>query len=746
MKKILEYTIYTGIFALLLTPFIIDKTLFFPFITGKAFFFRTIVEIIGLAWMLLALKHEEYRPRASWIAYGVISFLVVMGIANFFGENPFKSFWSNYERMEGYVTLLYLAVYFFVASTMMKTTTLWMRFFNTSIGASFSMSVYAIIQLTGNATINQGGTRVDGTFGNASYLAMYLVFNMFIAAFLFVRSEVKELRWWYGGTILLNGIILYHTATRGAFLGLLAGLLLMLVIMLFNHKQKKWLRNTIISIMVGIVVLTFALGKAQNTDFVRNSDTLNRIAPFLSVEGVKQQALSRVQIWGMAIEGFKERPLLGWGQENFNFIFNKYYSPEMYAQEQWFDRAHNVFFDWLTAGGIIGIIAYLSLFVSPLLYLWVPHTKRFLGSVRTRFMRYVDDKERDGLGYTERAIVIGMFLAYFVHNFFVFDNIVSYFYFFSFLAFIHAIYRPEKPLAGVCFRLSPSIRQYVALPLVLVLFMASFFFFIAEPIQANKTLIEGLKTSSEGVQVDLADFEQAATFNTTGSQEIREQFIQFAVRVIGANVPADFKNTVARSAEGAMLDYIERVPNDARLYVFLSTLYGAERDYKKERAVLLKALELSPRKQQILFGLGGNYVNSGNSAEGFATLKAAYDLAPTYREAVINYAATALYEGRTDIAYPLLIDAFGTRFADDDRIIQAYEARGDFAAIVEIYEGRRDRNPNNPQLRIQLAAAYIQVGRRSDAIAEIREAIRIEPGFRQQGEFYISEIEAGRNP
>jgi O-antigen ligase len=63
----------------------------------------------------------------------------------------------------------------------------------------------------------------------------------------------------------------------------------------------------------------------------------------------------------MVYQGFKEKPVFGWGQENFNYVFNKYYNPAMFDQEQWFDRAHNEFLDWLIAGGLPAFFLYISL-------------------------------------------------------------------------------------------------------------------------------------------------------------------------------------------------------------------------------------------------------------------------------------------------------------------------------------------------------------------------------------------------
>ncbi|PCI30362.1 hypothetical protein COB55_00135 [Candidatus Wolfebacteria bacterium] len=745
-KQSLLYIIFAGIFAVLLTPFIVDKTLFFPFITGKAFYFRTIVEIISLAWILLALKDESYRPRASWIAYSLGAFLVIIGLADLLGENPLKSIWSNFERMEGYVTLLHLGAYFIVLATVINTKKLWNIFFNASVLASVGMSVFAIFQLAGKAVINQGGVRVDGTFGNASYLAIYLLFNIFITAFLFSRSKGILVRWWYSGAILLQGIILYYTATRGAFLGLLAGIGFTLVLMLFNNNQKGSARGIIAGVMIAIVLVGAGLSAAKDTKFVQESDTLIRIAPFISLDGLKQASLSRVQIWNMAFNGFKERPLLGWGQENFNFLFNTHYSPEMFAQEQWFDRAHNVFFDWLTSGGILGLTAYLALFITAFMHMWIPHTKSFLGRVKSWFRHRLEDDDEMSLGYTDRAILSGLFVAYFVHNLFVFDNTVSYIMFFTILAFLHSVYHMPKDLFKPLFNLPTNVRKYIVIPVVIIVFLASSFFFVVQPVNANRALLGGLAPNKEGIMANLESFKKAVKHKTTGGQEIREQLVQFSVRINGFDLPDKVKTEIGDFAEEAILEYIEQVPNDARLYVFLSTFYSSRGDRAKELDALIKALELSPKKQQIMFGLGAHYVNTGNVEKGFEVLKEAYDLAPEYREAVVNYAATALYQRRTDIAYPLLIDSYGTRYVSDARIIQAYNAIGDIVAIILIYEELVKNNPNDSQNRTQLAAAYLQVGRRGDAVTELREAIKFAPEFKEQGEYFIAEILAGRNP
>ncbi|MDD2225310.1 MAG: hypothetical protein PHP97_04110, partial [Candidatus Shapirobacteria bacterium] len=71
MKSVsnLKIVICLGLYALLLTPFIVSGSLFFPYITGKAFYFRIITEILFSLWLILALLDKKYRPQKSPVLF-----------------------------------------------------------------------------------------------------------------------------------------------------------------------------------------------------------------------------------------------------------------------------------------------------------------------------------------------------------------------------------------------------------------------------------------------------------------------------------------------------------------------------------------------------------------------------------------------------------------------------------------------------------------------------------------------------
>ena len=193
----LRWGVLAGVFLVLFTPFIIASggiipNLFFPFITGKNFAFRILVELTLLLYVLLAFVEPKYRPRASWIMWAALALVVWLGISTLTSVDPIKSFWSNFERMDGYINILHLFAWFVITGAVLTADNLWERFMDVSIFAGALMGIDAVLQLMHVVAISsQSGPRVDTTFGNATYLAVYMLFNIFITLFMLARRSGK---------------------------------------------------------------------------------------------------------------------------------------------------------------------------------------------------------------------------------------------------------------------------------------------------------------------------------------------------------------------------------------------------------------------------------------------------------------------------------------------------------------------------------------------------------------------------
>src|SRR3989344_3229408 len=128
LNKVLHWLVLGGLLLLALTPLLVSTSMFFPFITGKGFFFRAVTEIILALWIILALRDPNYRPRRSWILLTMSAWLLVTALATAWGANPYRSFWSNFERMEGLISYLHLFAYFLVLISILRRAKTWKIF------------------------------------------------------------------------------------------------------------------------------------------------------------------------------------------------------------------------------------------------------------------------------------------------------------------------------------------------------------------------------------------------------------------------------------------------------------------------------------------------------------------------------------------------------------------------------------------------------------------------------------------
>ena len=653
-KQILRGIIFAGLFLVPFAPFLVSSSLFFPFITTKAFAWRIIVEIVFFAWVILTLLDAEHRPKKSLISYAVIAFTIIIGLADMLGVAPVKSFWSNFERMEGFITLLHLGMLFMVISSVFKEVD-WKRWWNTSLVASFLMVLYCVLQIIGLKTINQGGVRVDGTLGNAIYLAVYMLFHIFIAV-LFMWREWKNvaLKWVYGLLIFTQLFVLYHTATRGAILGLLGGLLVMAVLNIRN-REDKFARKISTSILIGLVVLIGGFFLIRNTNFVLSSPVLSRFSslPSLDSEEIKRQG--RYFVWPMAFEGFKDRPILGWGQENFNYVFQKYYSPEMFSLEPWFDRAHNIFLDWAVAGGLLGLLSYLALYFTLLFSIW--------------------KKKSDNLSYAEKSILTGLVAAYFLHNFFVFDHLISYILFFSLLAYIHF-----KSSSEPFWHWSTSEIQSkrIVLPIVSIFLLLSVYFLNIKPIMANVFLIEGLKSIQiPGKMLSVRGyFEKAYNTSRLGRPEVIEHISANSVTVLSSDISMEEKNNFFNFAKGTILKETSDLEKDARYQLMTGSFLSTMGFLDDALVHLERAKELIPNKQTIYFEIGAAYINKNEPLKALEAFREAYELAPGYLEAKIIYLIGAIYAGDRNLENKLISELPTKVVSGDNRILSAYKFVG----------------------------------------------------------------------
>lgn len=720
MIHITRWAVLIPLFAVTFLPLYVSNELFFPYITGKAFAFRILVEIALVGYVVLAFMDRRYRPRFTWIAACFGGLVTWMVFANILGVLPMKSFWSNFERMDGWVTLAHLFAFFLVAGSVLSVERLWRRwwFFFVSIAAAVCM--FGLVQLGGAAEIPQGGLRLTSTLGNAIYLAVYLMFSMFAAAWLAVHAKGWT-RYALLSFIPLAALILFFTGSRGPLVGLGAGVVTAAVLWLFLSR-KEWVGGRLTpevkiaaGILLSVVVLAGSLFLIRDQQFVAENPFLARAT---SVFSLGQELTVRGTIWGMALEGVKEDPITGWGQEGFNQIFNKYYQPSLYQQESWFDRAHNMYIDWLVAGGIPAALLFIALLLLGVFALL----------------------RAPGLSRAERILITSALIAYAVQAIVVFDNLFSYVPLVMLLALAHASHGRSIDVLDRAPELKNERNQGFLLGVGAICAVIVVYTVNVPGIRAAHHLVYAL-SPSQNANTNLELFEKALEDGSFASQEIREQMSSFASRVMSEDsTPTQLRELFATRATEEMRKEVAFSPNDARLrvqYAGALESLGAQDEALEQ---LDAAIALSPKKQQIHLSRGFKLYELGRLAEAQQAFRYAYELDPSFSEVALVTASGLIISGDIGGAKQLLIEAIGTATPDNERIFVAYYQAKRWNELVDVARAGVESSNGAPEKRYRLAQALAAAGRFTEARSEIDATVAANPDTRAMGEALKAQI------
>lgn len=738
--KQLEYILRPVIIScLFLVPFIvlyISSSLFFPYITGKGLLFRLLVEISFCSWIVLAVFNKDYRPRKSFILWSVAVTFGVMTLSTIFSEDVGNSFWSNFERMEGLITYWHLLAYFIVLISVMKTDKLWHSFLNTQVLASVMVAFYGLLQLGGLYKIMQGGMRLDATLGNAGYLGGYMLMTFFITAYLLsIKWKEKTWRYTYIFIMLLQSFILFETATRGSILALIGGIIIALIVFIVVGESKNiYLRRVSISLLSLVLLGLVGFYTAKDSMIIKNHPTLSR---FSSISLDDTTTKSRFMIWNMSWQAVKEKPLLGWGPENFPLVFDKYYDPQMYNQEPWFDRSHNVFFDWFVAGGFLGILAYLSMFASAVWYLFRENIKRLKTSLNDR-----------AFNYWQQGTLLAFLGSYFFHNLFIFDNIISYSVFFALLAFIHVRvteFNKSELVSSKVFDLKNKNIITVTTIIAILFFFTSFYFSVAKPALAASALVGAMSAASVGdIDNSLMEFKKVFSYNTLGERQTEEQLLSVASGVVSAtsvpeNLKSEFRNLVSKE----VIPELEANPRLVRERLMLVDYLLKSGNLDSAIAEMEEVRLLSPKKQMIISNLGYMYLFKDNKQKAEIITKESFDLNPKNAEAGKVYALVLIASGKENQALEVLKSLSLTLAVDDERFLNYYFSNKRYNLVSDILRQRVVVQPNNIDLWTNLALSYYAAGNNNEAFKVLDEAIVINPSFKDKALEVRQAIQSG---
>jgi len=827
LEKILLLIIKAVLGLTLFIPFIISKNTLFPFVFGKAIAFQILVEIILFFYLILILINAKYRPqlgfkRDNLIFWTVSLYILMLLIATLTSQDILLSFWGTQERMTGVFSLLHFFAYFIILIGVLQTKKDWLNLLRVNALVIFIFGIHLLIKTKFLTLI---ADRYQGTFGNPDIIGSYLLLALFLIIVLWMvdkecrqgkilsqtaqnhqieqkrcmtltSDKCKKIIWkiFYSLSFIFAFLGLILSGTRAAYVGLFAGFLCFFFLYVFfspnKYKQDragrrlgltpqligglnskyylKILAVLILFLIVGGFLILGVQGKLPSK--ITQISIVNRLISIpLSLEAVSDN--TRILSWQAGMDGFTEKPILGWGPENYSLSFNKYIKSDYfinnyyYANSVQFDKAHNKFFEILAETGLFGLISYLAIFAAAIILLFKKRNKSRELNNNNQFTTQVSERKTTASQKTNlNFLLISLLLAYFVQNLFTFDTPVSYLLFFLSLGFIafmtrtgnksaDEIHKSPLPATGQKPRLIGW--QFIGLFLLIITIPWLSYIGAIKPYFASRASVIAYaawqKPKTENLS--LSYYQRAIGYHTFASREATYQVCREVIRK--ASHP-DFKfNDYFKEYTQLCLENIELRINKkifhfeevlliGKLYSLLSRWDSSYLD--KAETVLKQAMLATPLRSQIYSDLGLILLQKQNYTEALSNFNKALELKGNepynYWQIALVYLGQQNFQAALEFIEKAKIAGYNYNNLEDLSTIGfIYSQLADWEQALVYYQNALNLDPKNIEILGSLSLVYKEKGDTQAARSAAEKILEIAPGIKEEIEKFLRDLE-----
>jgi tetratricopeptide (TPR) repeat protein len=318
--------------------------------------------------------------------------------------------------------------------------------------------------------------------------------------------------------------------------------------------------------------------------------------------------------WQIAFKAWQDRPILGFGPNNFYYAFNKFYDPDFLNYgygETWFDNAHSAIMNTLAVQGLFGLVFYCFIFIF---------------SIYSLFKSY-------RCGYIDLhifSVSFAFLAAHFVHNAFVFENPTSYLCFFFFIAFANQ--STHKPVLATE-KQNKKYEIYFPVYVYLVIFIPILFFIYItdiKPAKANMASFRMMKLVETGQDV-LGLYKKVEKISSPHIDDLRIDFARTAsqqLKALATIGPSERTKSIFLKVHEELNKDLALHPLDIRIHMlFYSLLEDGFAIFNEPKYILElekimdDAMQKSPKRQQIEYMAAAVKTQLRKTAEAEKILK-----------------------------------------------------------------------------------------------------------------------------
>jgi len=758
----LRWLFWIGFFVILLSPLLNLPPWFSPPDWGKTIIFRSILSILLFVflWQILNTKEASFDKFSKKVKIGLSILLGLFGIfllATLFSLEPYFSFWGNPYRSGGFLNFAFYIIFTILAFLILEESD-WKKIWDFSIFVGILVSLVAIFQWQGwfeEFLITYKG-RPPATTGGPIFLAIYLLLLSFLTLSFGLKEKHKFKKIFYFSSLLLFIFVILLTYTRAAVLGLFVGILYFL---LFYPKKLIWLKiSAFIFLILGIFFVYWANTTKEFPEFIKENKVLTGFINRLSIKRALKDP--RISGWKVSLEALKDRPILGYGPENFSIGFDKYYDPTLPNITKiagggglgWWDRAHNFILDISLQAGILALVIYLCLF----------------GFLFWQLQKLKVTNLHEYKNESTRIIAHGIqsaFLAYLAANFFSFDVfstfLVSSLIIGYSLSLINLSTRPSfvDNSRKIIFW---KFKKYKGIILILLFVLLIWFIwsFNIKPFQINTQINVAQYQQKQGdCQGAIQRMENIIKNHTFLDNYLRLKYVNIIKKCLTEKNP-EFSYQIAKRGVEILKENIKIRPYYTRNWLFLGILTNYLLDAEKtsqtspERITQLKeeanfafenAIKLSPKRQETLIEWIKTDLTTGEFEKAREKSEQCIQLDPTFSHCYWMAGLAEIYLKNLTKAQEYLKIASQKKYPVNSEIsllqlTLAYAFIKDYQQLVQVYQKLIKIDPKNPQYHASLAVSYKEVGDYKNAKKEALRVLELSPASKKEVEKFLKNL------
>lgn len=726
------------IYLLLLTGFFLASVLpllnlgpwFSPPDWGKTIVFRTILSIIIFIFLCQILYKKQFSIKTSLPFWMLISLFGVYLFATIFSLDPSFSLWGSPYRSGGFVNFAFYIVFSILAFIIIKKSS-WGKIWNFNLLIGVLISVIAVFQhYSIFPQVFIFSVRPVSTIGGPTFLASYLLLLSFLSlSFGIITKNIGKKIFYFTSFLLFIFVSIILTQCRAVFLGLFSGLFWFI----FFYSKKMFLMRllTLFFLFLGIFGFYFL----KNHPGTYSHETLTGIT-IDRILSISNGDASRLSAWKISLSALKNRPILGYGPENFSIGFEKNYDPALPSVTKdwgsWWDRAHNFIFDISVTAGIPALIIYLALFGT--LFLKLQKLKKLCPE--------------------EKIIAHGIqatFIAYLTANLFNFDTFSAYLVSFLMIGYSFFLISENIPEKIFSFNTKGKYMIISVFFSVLILFIWNF---NIKPFQINTQInISKYLAENNNCEQAIERMEKALGAGKTFLDPyLRQKYVSYLT--ICSTPEKDFEFT--QKGYQLMKESVAEQPYYTRNWIVLGRITNAliakEKNFEiKEKlknetnSYFGKAQELSPKHQEIFIEwaktdfLTGDYQGAKEKAQKCIDLNSQTGDC-WWLMALSNIYLDSLKDAQENLD---VAASMGYNINSKDslfQLINAYNEVKNYKKISEIYQQLINNYPNNASYHASLASTYKELEEYKKARDEALKTLELAPDWKESVEEFLKTL------